>query len=114
MLFMLRILAMSLISTIVYELLFAFACKITQNKELMLVVLVNILTNPCVVFLYYASYYYTDLNRILVIAVLEVSAVVVEWLCYKGFSKTIRHPFLFSLGANAFSYCIGLIVNQLL
>ena len=46
----------------------------------------------------------------LITAVLEIAAVIAEWLVYK--SRTdIKKPFLFSLCANGFSFLCGILIN---
>jgi len=109
-----KVLAMSLISTIVLELLIALVEGVRNKMDILLVVLVNILTNPFVVSVYYITLYYTRLNRILIVLLLEVSAVVVEWICYRYAGDKIKRPFLLSLSANCFSYFTGLIFDYLL
>ncbi len=84
-----------------------------RGRQLLLVVLVNIMTNPAVGLLYQLSFRYTRFNSLAVLAVLEVSAVLVEFVYYKKYN-TFRHPFLFSLAANAFSFGVGLLINRLI
>lgn len=48
-----------------------------------------------------------------VTAALEVGAVIVEWLIYRGCTGK-KHPFWVSLTANAFSYSAGLMISLLL
>ena len=79
-----------------------------------LVGLVNVLTNPAVVFLYYVNIIYVGWNRILVTVLLEMAAVAAEGLCYRAAGRGIRHPWLFSAGANLFSFMMGTILAMLI
>jgi len=49
-----------------------------------------------------------------VIAVLEASAILAEWLCYRQTDNDVHHPLLFSLCANGFSYCAGHLLQLFL
>lgn len=106
-------LAGSLSLTLLLEEGFAVLSGIRQRKDLLLVCLVNIMTNPVVVLCYLLAISYTSWNPILVTIILEVSAFAVESMYYKAYAKTINHPFRFSALANLFSYSIGLIVSRL-
>ena len=107
-------LAISLLATLVLEAGFFWLTGKRNKRDFLLLVLVNLVTNPVVVLLLYLTYWFTNLNYIAVTVVLELSAVLVEGLYYKKFGQEFKRPFLFSLGANAFSYGIGLIVQLLL
>ena len=84
-----------------------------RRKDLLIVLLANLLTNPAVNVLYLLSVLYTPLPRVLVIAVLEVSAIVTEWLIYRSLTEA-KHPFWMSLVANAVSYGVGLLLTTVL
>jgi|LSQX01.1.fsa_nt_gb hypothetical protein len=104
-------LAISLGMTLVLELIFALVFRIRSKKELLLVCLVNVLTNPVVVFLYYLTV--SRGGSKLVLVVLEVLAVVVEAVCYKSYGEKICNPVLFAIGANAFSFFTGQGIGML-
>ncbi|SET49174.1 hypothetical protein [[Clostridium] polysaccharolyticum] len=106
-------LCISLIMTLLLELLFCLAAGIREKKDLLLACLVNVLTNPFVVLVHYIALYYTKWNHILVVGILEIGAVIVEGICYKSYGKKIPHPFYLSLFANLFSYGTGLLINIL-
>lgn len=110
---MLEILAVSLLLTLIFEELFALAWGLRGKRELGLAALVNCLTNPPVVLLYHTATVLLGWNAVLVTAVLETAAVLVEWRCYRAFSEQVRNPFLFALLANLFSYSIGCVINIL-
>ncbi len=99
-------LLLSLGLTEVFECGFA-CCTGKRSKALVLCALVNVVTNPPVVLL----------SRLLpggrlLIAGLELSAVVVEGLLYR-YSGLYERPFRFSLAANALSFSLGLLIRHL-
>ena len=94
--------------TLLFESAFALCWGLRGKREFLILFLVNVLTNPVVVCLYYSF----PLAQKLVL-LLEFSAVLAEWLCYRACSERLRRPFLFALCANAFSYGLGCIINLL-
>lgn len=100
-------LLLSLGLTEVFECGFA-CCTGKRSKALVLCALVNVVTNPPVVLL----------SRLLpggrlLIAGLELAVVAIEGLLYR-YSGLFKRPFLFSLTANALSFSLGLLINQLI
>lgn len=110
---MIKGMAISLGMTLFFEFVFAFCWKMWGKREILLVALVNVLTNPIVVCTYYLAYKYQLGFLPVLTAVMEVLAVVVEALIYRRFSKNITHPWWFSIGANVFSYGLGEIINHI-
>ena len=106
-------LGLSLGLTLAIELAVAFFFGIRDRKDILLVVLVNVLTNPVVVLCYWMADYYTVLPLLLVKAGLEIGAFLTEFLCYKQLGKNISHPLLLSLIANVVSFSIGEIINYI-
>ena len=100
--------AVSLGLTLLFESAFALCWGLREKREFLIVFLVNVLTNPVVVCLYHSF----PLARKLVL-LLELGAVLVEWLCYRACSEKLNRPFLFALCANAFSYGLGCVINLL-
>lgn len=76
--------------------------------DLLLFVLVNVLTNPVAVLLH------ALFSGWAVTAVLELGVMAVEGLCYDRLGYAVRYPWLFSLAANVFSFCLGLVVDILI
>ena len=107
---MFRSLILSLMMTWLLELSFAFLLGIRRWKDLILIMLVNLMTNPEVVYLALTFRY--SLPSWLLITMLESLAVVVEALYYRSYALTIRHPWLFSLAANVFSYGVGWLLQH--
>lgn len=110
---MLTTLAISLALTLVLEEAFALVWGLRGRRELGTVALVNILTNPPVVLLYHTAVGLLGWNALLVTAVLETAAVLVEWRYYRLCSRQLTRPFWFALLANAFSYGAGQLINLL-
>ena len=102
-------LGISLALTLILESIFALIWGIKGRRDWLLLLLVNVITNPIVVTLHYCVS-----SRWLFVLVLEASAVLAEWLLYRKYGKTTRPAFLFSLCANFFSYFSGLLLNYLL
>ncbi len=104
-------LLISLSVTVALELAFSLIFRIRRKSDLLLLVIVNVITNPPVVLLNYLILQRTELPQMLVAALLEASAVLIEGVYYRRYSENIRRPFLFSFGANAFSYILGLLLT---
>ena len=107
-------LGLSLLLTLILEVSFLFLLRVRDKKDIVLVILVNILTNPLVVMSYFIVVHYSHINRIAVVIVLELLAIITEGYYFRAYGKNFRHPMLISLGANLFSYCIGQTLNLLL
>jgi hypothetical protein len=107
-------LAISLFLTIILETGFFLLIGKRNKKDLLLVVMVNILTNPVVVLSYWLVALYTNWGLLWVKAALELLAISVEGLYYKKYAQELRRPFLFSLAANAVSFGIGEILQIIL
>ena len=110
---MLKTLVVSLLLTLILEELFALLWGLRGRRELTVVALVNILTNPVVVLCYHTAVGLFGWSAVAVTAVLEISAVIVEWLYYRACSEQLKKPLLFALLANAFSYGMGCVINLL-
>jgi CHASE2 domain-containing sensor protein len=106
-------LALSLALTIALESwVFLLAGK-RSKKDWLLLVLVNLLTNPVVVLSYLLFTYYTDFNPFIVLIPLEAFAVLTEGYYYKKHGSCFRRPFLFSLAANVISFGAGELIQLL-
>jgi len=107
-------LGIALITTVLLETGFFLAVGKRDRKDMLLVVAVNILTNPAVVLLYWLAVLYTGFNHILVIGLLEVTAFAAEGRYYQKYGRTFIRPYLFSAAANAVSFGIGLLIQYIL
>ncbi|MCM1193401.1 MAG: hypothetical protein NC123_11190 [Butyrivibrio sp.] len=96
--------ALPLALTLAFEGVFALVWGL-RRRDLLLLVLVNVLTNPAVVLLH------ALFPGRVVTAVLELGAVAVEGGCYSRLGSAVRRPWLFSLCANGFSFCLGLAAD---
>ena len=83
-------LALSLAMTLVLECAFFFATGKRDKKDLLLVVMANILTNPPVVLLYSLSMMYTGWERAFIVIPLEAAAVLTEGYCYKKYGCNFK------------------------
>lgn len=108
---MIKSIALSLILTIALEILISYILGIRNKDDFKIVILVNIYTNPIVVFL---SNIVQLINNIFVyycsIFILEMGAIVIEALLYKKYLKEKINPVLLSIYSNVFSFCIGIIL----
>ncbi|MBR0507731.1 MAG: hypothetical protein IJJ86_03900 [Clostridia bacterium] len=84
-----------------------------RGKELLIVLLANVITNPLVNALLLLGTAVTNLPYAVMLAALEVAAVVAEWLVYRSLTEAKR-PFLISLAANAASFGAGLIIMKII
>ena len=108
-------LVISLLSTIFLEMVFfTFLGKLfitrPNKKDFLLVIFVNILTNPVVVLLYWLTILYTELNINIALIPLELFAILTEGYYYKKYSSSFDRPYLFSFIVNMFSYWIGVLL----
>lgn len=84
-----------------------------RGRDLIFVVLANLLTNPLVNVLYALACLYAKIPPAASLAVLEVSAVLAEWGVYR-YATDAKRPFLISLTANAVSFGAGLLITKAL
>ena len=106
-------LGISLASTIILEAVFFLLSGKRNKKDLLLLVLVNVLTNPAVVLLYRLCRDYTNWNTFVIQIPLEVFAVLTEGYCLKKYGLEFKRPYLFSISVNAFSYGAGILGQTL-
>lgn len=104
----------SLLLTEVLELL-AAACFPQRNRhDFLLVILVNILTNPVVVYLDFWLHGATIAWRWLWVGGLEFAVWLSEALIYRKCLTGKQNPYLFSLILNAASYLGGVCLQYFL
>lgn len=107
-------LLISLGLTLVLELGFCALVFKVRGRDILLVALVNVLTNPIVVLTYVLLKPQIGFSPYILTAMLEISAIAVEAVCYKLCGKDISRPVIMSVSANVFSYFIGLLLAQLI
>lgn len=103
---MLKALAVSLLLTLALEGLLALIWGVKSRRDWLLLLAVNVVTNPIVV-----SLHRLGGGGVPLTAVLEASAVLAEWLAYRNWGRDTRPAFLFSLCANCFSFFSGIVLN---
>ena len=111
---LLTALGVSLVLTLVLETGFFLLIGKRNKKDLLLLLLVNLLTNPALVLTYWLAVLYTDWSSVIIIIPLEVLAVLIEGCYYKKYGCDFKRPYLFSLAANIFSYGTGLLMQFLI
>ena len=106
-------LGVSLALTLAVELGFALLCR-HRGRTLLLVALVNVLTNPLVVQAALLWRQYALPGYAAAVAVLEVLAVLIEGLIYQKSRRGFARPYVFSLAANVLSFGLGLLLRMFL
>ena len=98
--------AMSLLLTLALELAVAWGIGMKKGREIQLVILVNILTNPAAVLLCWLGAPQLPV---------ELAVVAVEALAYTSFAKdknwNIPHPVHLAVLANGVSWSAGLLIQ---
>lgn len=104
-----------LLLTIVIELIVALILSVRDKKDIINIILVNVITNPVVVMTQTLLYVkFGSSIELIGIIILEILVVLVEGLIYKkvlDFKKI--NPLLLSLLLNASSFFIGELINLL-
>lgn len=94
--------------TVILEELTALILGVRRKYDLLMILLVNIITNPPAVLLNMGFASFTALPEFLYVAVLEILVVVVEWLFFKRMLDKQKVPlFLMSLILNLVSFAVG-------
>ena len=106
-------LGLSLALTLLFESIFFFIVGKRSKWDFLLLLLLNILTNPVVVMSWHLARMYTKLNLLVVLVFLETAAIVIEGGFYRKYAETIKRPFCFSLAANACSFGAGKLIEVL-
>ncbi len=98
--------------TIFSEVLLAIVLGIRKKKDIINIILVNILTNPLLVSITVAINFYLGIKaRHTSLFLLEILAFLVEATIYKKVLENKKiNPYLLSLLLNVFSYIVGLII----
>lgn len=107
---LLLILVQSLILTIVLETVLGSFLGIRSKDDLILLCMVNLLTNPVAVLTSYLARGLLPFSIRRFQIFLELIVVVVEGFYYKRYSKKIRHPWLISIVLNVSSYGCGILL----
>lgn len=100
----------SLGMTLILELAYAWLWGV-KGKDFVVVILMNILTNPLVVLWHYT---FLDLGIWINTVLPELAAVITEILLMVRFGKSIQKPVSLGICINLFSYFVGFIINIML
>lgn len=109
------IMLICLSSTIVIELIMSLLLGIRNKKDILNVILVNIMTNPLIVSILMYITYNRLFNTTISIIILEILVVLTEGFTYKKvltFDKI--NPYVLSLILNITSYFIGGLLNNII
>ncbi len=102
---------MSLLLTLLIEGLIAFLWGIRGKKNFLVVLLVNVLTNPAAVLVYWLYQVYAGEHSLPVQILIELAVVTVEAYIYRSFAEDDRfqipRPIRLAIVANVFSWGIG-------
>ena len=106
----------SLLITLVVEILVAIVLKIKDKKDLLNILLVNLLTNPLLnAIIIYINVFYSIKARNISLIFLEIFIVFIEGFIYKKVLKYKKiNCYLLSLILNFSSYILGTIINNFL
>ena len=104
-----------LILTIIIEVIVSLIFKVKDKKDILNIILVNVITNPIVVIIPMYSYLRFGLiYRNISLIILEILTVITEGYCYKKALKYKKlNPYLLSLILNISSYFIGEVINYI-
>lgn len=97
----------SLLLTQLFELPFAWLWG-AKKKDLLVVMLMNALTNPLVVMWHYSTW---DQGFFVCTVLPELAAIVTEAFLLLKFTKDTPHPVLLGVMINLFSYSAGVLFN---
>ena len=110
-----RIMIKCLLLTILIELVIALLIGIVKRRDLLNVILVNVVTNPLVVSLpILFMLMYGIRAKYIVLIILELLTFLFEGFIYsKVLDYKKLNPYIISLMLNLGSYLIGVVINRL-
>lgn len=110
-----KVMLISLSCTLVIEVIVAFILKY-RGKDIINVILVNILTNPILNSSIVAiNYYYGLKTRNISLIIMEILVVIVEGFIYQKYlTRKKINGYLLSLILNIASYVIGSLLNKII
>ena len=108
------VMVVCLVLTIVIEILAGLLLKVRGFKNIAHIALVNVMTNPLLVSVtHYTGLLNEDYVKYIVLAVLEILAVIAEGVVYKKYLKYDNlNPFVLSLFLNICSFGLVSILNM--
>ena len=104
--------AEALLLTIVIEGIIAWLFGLRSNREILTVLLINVITNPLLNYLIAVNGYFHLISQITVLILcLEMSVVLVEWrLLVWVLRQNAKKMLMLSFVMNACSYLAGLLI----
>ena len=110
-----KVMLICLVSTIIIEVSIAFILRY-RRKDLINVLLVNLLTNPLLNSSVIAiNYFYGLKARNICLYIFEVLVVLIEGFIYSKYLERKKiNGYLLSLILNIASYVIGLLINKII
>lgn len=107
-------LIISLILTIVIELIVSAILGINDKYDIKIIIIANCITNPTVVYIAnFVNLFYNRLTYTITVAILEIFAVIIEFLIYKKYLKfNKKSPLVISIINNIVSFSLGLIITK--
>lgn len=106
---MIEALLPSLLLTQLFELPFAWLWG-ARKMDLLVVLLMNILTNPLVVIWHYATW---EQGFFVCTVMPELAAIITEAILLRKFTKNTPYPVLLGIFLNLFSYSAGVVLSFL-
>lgn len=106
---MIEALLPSLLLTLAFELPFAWLWG-AKKKDLLVVLLMNVLTNPLVVIWHYSTW---EFGFVVCTVLPELAAIVTEAFLLRKFAKDTPYPVLLGIFINLFSYSAGVVLSFL-
>lgn len=106
---MIEALLPSLLLTQLFELPFAWLWG-AKKKDLLVVLLMNVLTNPLVVIWHYCTW---EQGYLICTVLPELAAIVIEAILLRKFTKNTPYPVLLGVMINLFSYSAGVVLSFL-
>lgn len=106
---MIEALLPSLLLTQLFELPFAWLWG-AKKRDLLVVLLMNVLTNPLVVMWHYSTW---ELGFLVCTVLPELAAITTEVILLHKFTRSTPYPILLGIFINLFSYSAGVVLSFL-
>lgn len=115
---LLSALGLSLGLTLLLEEAFALATGLALRRhrpprDYLLVALVNLATNPPLVLVVHLIAWHARGVLLPAVVLLEIAAVLAEWVFYRRARRSFKRPLVFSAAANGFSLGLGALITAL-
>ena len=104
------ILYSALLLTIIIEGCVAYGLKVTNKRDQLLILCINMITNPILNFILILINTYIPNGYTIGVYILELIVLLVEGIYFQSYLKEIKmNPYLFSLLLNGTSFLLGKI-----